>query len=32
LYNQSKVALEVKNGVGKVKVSLKPLESFVYKM
>jgi len=32
LYNQSKVILEVKNGEGKVKVSLKPLESFVYKM
>ena len=32
LYKQSKVVLEVKNGVGKVKVSLKPLESFVYKM
>lgn len=32
LYNQSKVVLEVKNGQGKVNVSLKPLESFVYGM
>ncbi|MFY0482868.1 alpha-amylase family glycosyl hydrolase [Flavobacterium sp. PLA-1-15] len=32
LYNQSKVNLKVENGVGKVSLVLKPLESFVYKM
>lgn len=32
LYNQSKVTLKVENGVGKVSLVLKPLESFVYKM
>ncbi|WP_026706551.1 alpha-amylase family protein [Flavobacterium soli] len=32
LYHQSKVVLEVKNGVGKVKVALKPLESFIYQL
>lgn len=32
LYHQSKVILEVKKGEGKVKVTLKPLESFAYKL
>lgn len=32
LYNQSKVILKVEKGIGKVKVALKPLESFIYKV
>lgn len=32
LYHKSKAILEVKNREGKVKVSLKPLESFIYKL